>query len=77
MFCLLESRKKCSDISLGVSGDGIVKLGDTVTLTMGIPTDEDDRLLKIYIVLFMCLQLQQNINVKLISKHSSYQHSLL
>jgi len=42
MFCLLESRKKCSDISLGVSGDGIVKLGDTVTLTMGIPTDEDD-----------------------------------
>jgi len=37
-----ESRKKCSDISLEVSGDGIVKLGDTLTLTMGIPTDEDD-----------------------------------
>ena len=48
MFCLSESRKQCSDISLEVSGDGIVKLGDTLTLTMGIPTDEDDRLLKFY-----------------------------
>jgi len=38
-----EDSNKCSDISLEVSGGGVVKLGDRVNVTMPIPVDEDDR----------------------------------